>query len=395
MVSLTHGLALRRAANRYQYVCPAAWGDMAPAPVAALADGTIVVGATSGLKLLGVDGRVRAHPDPIAAGSTREIVRSAQGVFSVRNTQAGSEVLAVDAQTARVLWTDTQSLYSMAALDPKLVLVRNGEFMLEQVTIAMADGRELERQAVVTDIPVDYVFARASAGTAYALVMFRSATALGSLSMNAFTAIAEGELWVAGPLRAGDSTLLAVDGALSQLVGGEIMPLAEPDNVLCLAQDDDLSYACNSLGIARVSGQSLAEELFELTWLAGPDLTLLEGEAQPLCNSQWQDLRVDLMLAGMSLLVDEMPDPGSAGSAGTSSLPVAGMATAGAIAAGTGASQAGAAGAARVAGADPGGESASCAAMSSKGDSLALYLCIALVFVARRRTRAASPARTR
>ena len=191
-VSLTHGLALRRAANRFQFVCPAAWGAEYPSPFAALADGTIVVGAASGLKLLGEDGVVRAHPDPIAAGRTDDLVRSAQGVFSVRTTQTGSDVLAIDAQTARVLWRDTKSLYSMAALDQKLVLQRNAEFMLEQVTIAMADGQELERQVVVVDIPIDYVFARASAGTAYALVMFRSATTLGSLQMNAFTKMAEG-----------------------------------------------------------------------------------------------------------------------------------------------------------------------------------------------------------
>ena len=102
------------------------------------------------------------------------------------------------------------------------------------------------------------------------------------------------------------------------------MPLAEPDNVLCLAQDGDLSYACNSLGVARVSGPELGESLFELIWLVGPDLTLLEGEARDRCNSQWQDLRLDIMTVGMSLLVDAMPDPGSA-AAGAGGVPVAGM----------------------------------------------------------------------
>src|ERR1700755_2309073 len=58
-VSLSAGVALRRSAQSYQFVCPMAWGDQFAAPVAALADGTIVVGATRGLMLLSEDGTLR------------------------------------------------------------------------------------------------------------------------------------------------------------------------------------------------------------------------------------------------------------------------------------------------------------------------------------------------
>lgn len=383
-LSLTHGLAVRRAANRFQYVCPAAWGAEYPEPFAALADGTILVGAPSGLQLLGEDGTLRAHPDPIAVGRTDDLVRTERGLFSVRSTQTGSELLAVDAQTARVLWQGSGSLYSLAALDQKLVLVRNTEFMLEQVTVAMADGQELERQVVVVDIPIDDVIARASAGTAYALVMFRSETVLGSLQMNAFTEIAVGALSIAGPLRVGDSTLVAVDGELSRLVGNELEPIVVPNDVLCLDQDGDLSYACDSLGVARVDGPALGETVFELSWMVGPDLTLLEGAARDLCSSQWQDLRLDLTVAGIPLLADEMPDPGIP-AAGVGSVPVSGMGTAGAAAAGGGrAPQAGAASTAM----GPSGASGGCRALPSQGASSTLYLWIALAVVARRRARA-------
>ena len=312
-VSLSAGVALRRSAQRYQFVCPAAWGDQFPAPVAALADGTIVVGASSGLMLLGEDGALRAHPDLAAVGRSSDVVRSARGVFALRSTPAGSEVLAVDAQQVRVLWRDTKSLYSLAALDDKLVLLRESGRMLEQVTIAAADGTVLERQLGVVDLPVDYVFARANAGAAYALVVFSNATmALGSLRMNAFVKLAEAEVSIAGPLALDSGTLLAVDGKLTQTVDGRATPLADDHNVVCLAQYDGLTYACDTDGIARVGGQALAEPLFRFSWLSAPDLARVpEGEARMRCNMQWQDLRFDIGLTGVSLLEDAMPVAGA------------------------------------------------------------------------------------
>jgi hypothetical protein len=311
-VRLSAGVALRRAHQRFEFVCPSAWGDMYAAPLAALADGSIVVGATSGLMLLGEDGRVRVHPDPAAAGDSSEVVRSPHGVFSLRTTNEGSEVLAIDAQTVRVLWKDTKSLYSLAALDDELVLLRANGTTLEQVTIAAADGAELDRQLAVVAAPVDYAFARATADTAYALVEFRTASVLGTLRMNTFSQIAEGEITVAGPLRAGESTLLALDGKLSELVEGQARPLAESHNVLCLAESDGLSYACHPEGIARVTGRALGEPLFQLSWLVAPNFEQLALEARSRCNAQWQDLRIDLLMAGTALPEDASLDAGSA-----------------------------------------------------------------------------------
>lgn len=381
---LSHGVALRRGPKRYQFVCPSAWGDMYAAPVAALADGTIVVGATSGLKLLGQDGKVRVHPDPVAAGSTGDIIGSAHGVFSVRNVAAGSELLAVDAEHARVLWSDSKNLYSLAALDDKLVLLRGFDIMLEQVTVAMADGKELERQVAMVTTPIDYAFARAAAGTAYALVMFRNGTALGTLHMNAFTRIAQADLSVAGPLRIGESLLLAPDGKLSQLVGAEAQPLAEDDNVLCLGQENELSYACNPAGIARVSGDALSEPLFQLSWLVPPDLEALPVEARERCNMQWQDLRVDLMMAGTSLLEEAMPDAGGpAPDAGP--IPDAG-ADAAVVEGRIETHDAGEPDAGQVIAPSPGGKAdAGCSVQRSNGCNLAAYLYLTLLLFLSRR----------
>ncbi len=75
-VSLSAGVALRRSAQRYQFVCPRAWNDQFASPLAALVDGTIVVGATRGLMLLSDDGTLRAHPDPAATARKTSRARS-------------------------------------------------------------------------------------------------------------------------------------------------------------------------------------------------------------------------------------------------------------------------------------------------------------------------------
>lgn len=328
-VRLSYGVGLRRAAQHFQFICPSAWGDQYGAPVAALADGTIVIGSTSGLKLLSDDGKVRAHPDPAALGDSSDVVRGARGVFSLRTTTAGSEVLAVEADRVRVLWRDTKTLYSLAPLDDKLVLLRGNGTTLEQVTIATVDGAELERQVAVVGSPVDYAYARAAAGVPYALVMFRTNAALGNLRMNTFTKLAEADLTIAGPLHVGEQTLIALDGKLSQLLEGGTQELAESAEVRCLEHDMELSYACNPDGIARIAGPALSEPLFKWSWLFGPDLEQLPaGEVRDRCNAQWQDFRIDLSAVGVSLPPDAPAIAGSPVDAGTP-LPDAGPPDAG------------------------------------------------------------------
>jgi hypothetical protein len=324
-VSFSSGVALRRSAQRYQFVCPMAWRDQFASPLAALADGTIVIGAAHGLMLLSDDGTLRAHPDPAAVGRSSDVVRSPLGVFSLRSTAEGSEVLAIDAQTVHVLWKDTKSFSSLAVLGDKLVLLRALDRMLEQVTIAVADGAVLDRQVAFVDLPVDNVFARVNAGAAYALVVFRNVTlALGSLRMNTFTKLAQGEVSIAGPLNVENVTLLALDGKLSQLVGDQAAPLPDDHAVVCLAESDGLTYACESHGIARLSGQVLGEPLFRFEWLLPPDLERVPaGEDRMICNMQWQDFLLDLQLTMPDAGIAPADPPIAQGGAGAPPLPAA------------------------------------------------------------------------
>lgn len=312
VVRLSTGLALRRGRERFQFVCPAAWGDESAAPLAALDDGTVVVGAVNGLMLMAPDGALRAHPDPEAAGISTELLRTEHGVFSLRVTQDSSQVLAIDAQSARVLWQDARSWYSIGAHDDVLVLLRASNAEIEQLTLAASDGKERERQLATLGAPVDYVFTRATRGGSYVLTLTQNAPVLGSLSANAFSKIAQGASTIAGPLRVGDETLLAVDGQLSRLQNGEVMALAESAYLLCLEESEGVPYACTPDGIKRVRGEALGEPLFELSWLLPPDLSQLPaGKPRERCDYQWQDMRFDLLALGVPVRGDE-PDAGAA-----------------------------------------------------------------------------------
>jgi hypothetical protein len=308
-VSFSAGVALRRAAQRYQFVCPAAWVEQFTSPVAALADGTLVVGAAGGLMLLDSDGTPRPHPDPAAVGRSTELVRGSLGVFALRPALTGSEVVAIDGQTVRVLWQDTTSWASLAALGDKLVLARGGNRSVDLITLSALDGAIVERQSAVVDLPVDYVFARASTSAAYVLLVYRSGTlALGSLVMNMFTQLADAQLSLAGPLSIDATTLLALDGALQQLNDGALLPLADDHSVVGLGEQDGLAYACEREGISRLSGPVLAEPLFRFSWLEPPALELVEeGEARMLCNAQWQDFLLDMQLAMLDPSVSSAP----------------------------------------------------------------------------------------
>ena len=329
-VSFNAGVALRRSAQRYQFVCPGAWQDQFSAPVAALADGTIVVGATHGLMLLDEAGTLRAHPDPAAVGRSSEVVRSTRGVFSLRPALQGSELLAIDAQSVRVLWKDTTAWSSLAASAEQLVLVRAANRLVEMVVVSAADGSELARSSASLELPVDYAYARADTSSAFALVVYRSGRmALGTLAMNAFTKLGEAELSIAGPLRIENATLLALDGKLEQVTEGALLPLADEHNVVCLGELDGLAYACEREGISRVSAQVVGDPLFRFNWLMPPALEQVpEGDPRMLCNMQWQDFLLDMQLAMLGPLVDPSTPTAMAG-AGSPQLPAAGAAALG------------------------------------------------------------------
>lgn len=305
LVKLGIGFAERVAPGRFQYVCPARWKGELTSPAAALADGTVVIGANAGLMLLEPDGTLRVHPDPVAVGFSTEIVASAGGVFALRFKQGKSELLAVDATQARVVWSDTRVWYSLAPLAHGLVVLRSNNTALEQITLSF-EGAPLDSQQAVTLRNVDYAFARGLGDDAYALLLSQSAPELGRIQVNAFTRVAQASSSIAGPISTPQGTLLAIDGQLQKLDGASLTPLADTAYVNCLERHEHGIYACTRDGVSRMVGDGVGEEVFALSWLVPPDLAQLSDETdRGRCDYQWQDLRFDLLALGMSLRFED------------------------------------------------------------------------------------------
>ena len=307
LIKLGVGFALRESAERFRYVCPAAWGGELAAPAAALPDGTVVVGADDGLMLLAADGSVTPHPDANARGFSTELVRAGGRVFALRYAADRSEVVEVDAERVRTVWSDARTWYSMAALADALMLMRASGMELEQLRISL-EGDELARQKATAPRPVDYVFARNLADEALALLLIQTTPELGRLQDGAFVRVALGGSSIAGPISTGQGALLAVDGQLQRLGTTGLVPLADTTYVGCLERHGAEAYACTREGVSRVGEQGVGQALFSLTWLVPPDLTQLESAvARARCDYQWQDLRFDLISIGLAPR-DEAPD---------------------------------------------------------------------------------------
>ncbi|HEX6240549.1 MAG TPA: hypothetical protein VFZ61_06630 [Polyangiales bacterium] len=305
LVKLGIGFAAREEPGRFRYLCPALWAGEYTAPAAALPDGTVVIGADSGLMLLAPDGTLTRHPDPLAEGFSTELVVSHGGVFALRFKQGKSEVLAVDAVKARVVWSDSRVWYSLAPLAHGLVLLRSQNALLDQLTLSF-EGALLDSQQASSPRSVDYVFARGLAEEAYALLLSQSSPELGRIQGNTFTRVALAASSIAGPIITPQGALLAVDGQLQRLDGASLSPLADPTYVGCLERHEHGSYACTREGVSRLGPEGVGEQLFSLAWLVPPDFSQLSDEkARARCDYQWQDLRFDLLALGVTLDLED------------------------------------------------------------------------------------------
>jgi hypothetical protein len=324
LIKLGAGLAAREQRERFRFICPALWGGELASPAAALADGSVVIGANSGLMLLEMDGTLRAHPDALAQGYATELVATREGVFALRFKDGKSEVVAVDAQQARVVWSDAKTWYSLAPLESGLLLLRSTGTLLEQLVVGF-DGLVRAQESAVTLGSVDYPFARALGDEAFALLLRQNAPELGRVQGGVFTRVAQGASSIAGPIATGTGGLLAIDGQLHGFDGKVATPLADTSFVSCLEQGEHDAYACTREGVSRVSAAGLGEPLFALSWLTPPDLSqLADDKARARCDYQWQDLRFDLLALGMALrFEDEAQEAESDAGAGAADAEIA------------------------------------------------------------------------
>jgi hypothetical protein len=309
LVRLNVGLARRVGGDRFRFVCPALWGDERAAPAAPLASGELVLAASSGLFLLSAQGAPRPHPDANARGAVIDLVQAGDELYALRVIDGKSELLAIDAERARAVWSDDSVFFSIASDDQRLLLLRTSELSLAWQWLDLS-GVPQDAGELALPAPVEYAFARLSRAQAYALVLDQGRPELGRLGSGGWVSIAKGAASIAGPVVLEDVELLAIDGQLVQLGDAAPAGRGEEPYVSCLDQIGELSYACTRAGLARLSASGVGESLFELSQLAPPDLSLAADEEQrEQCDYQWQDLRFDLLALGVEVSLDPEPAP--------------------------------------------------------------------------------------
>jgi hypothetical protein len=309
VVRLNVGLARRVEGERFRFVCPALWGDERAAPAAPLASGELLLAASSGLFLLSAQGAPRPHPDPNARGAVVDLVQAGDSLYALRVAGGKSELLAVDAERARAVWSDATVFFSIASDDQRLLLLRSSELSLAWQWLDLS-GVAQDAGELALPAPVEYAFARLSRALPYALVLEQGRPELGRLEGSGWVSVAKAAASIAGPIVLEDVELLAIDGQLAQLGDAAAAPLGEGPYVSCLDQLGELSYACTRAGLARLSASGVGESLFEFSQLAPPDLGAAEDEEQrEQCDYQWQDLRFDLLALGVEVSLDPEPAP--------------------------------------------------------------------------------------
>lgn len=301
VIRLTGGYARRVDSSRYQFLCPAAWGDDVVLPAAAIPDGPVVIAAGRGLHLVDAAGLVTRHPDPMAASPATDFARLGGKLYVLRTSGANSEVLEVDATRVRLVFTDPGSWTSIAATSSSMGLQRLTDTHIEQVRIT-ADGTVLGRESAPSPKDPILVTARATTQELYSVVATAVGRELGQVVGDEWKRIELASSSIAGPVEVpnGDS-FIAVDSALVRLPEPQVLLEGMPP-VSCLGRLGDNAYACTRDGVSALAPAGVGEPIFELSSMSPPDLTTVAIEQQSLCTSQWEHFRFDLLALGVTLI---------------------------------------------------------------------------------------------
>jgi hypothetical protein len=307
VVRLNEGLAVRRQEG-WRFVCPVLWGEDAVVPAQAIPGGAVLIGASSGLFVMREDGGVVRHADPAATGRVIALATSAAGLYALR-AQGAYEVLAVQADTVRVLWSDTRPWTDMAVGEAFVSLMRIESDQLHELRLS-PEGAMLAEHAALLAAGASGVRVRLTGGISYALVLSSALTAeLGRIEQGVWLSLQDAGT-IAGPIEMTDGLrVLALDGALARFDGEQLAPLAEPARVTCLGRWLELGYACSEGDLRALEPDGLGALLFGLDGLLEPDLERVPEAAREACTLQWQRYRIDLLQRGIT---PRAPDAGVA-----------------------------------------------------------------------------------
>jgi hypothetical protein len=308
IVRLTAGLALRQADGAYRYVCPALWGDADSLPAYALPDQPAVVLSSTGLWLLQSDGNATRHPDALAEGYALDLAAQGGKLFVLRSVErTGSEIIQVSATQVTRIWRDAQLWTSLTAGADFLAVARLTEGDRLAQRKLTPDGRGLSDAEAAAPAGTVNVLARAAGSKLYLVLAYNGGRQLGKLDDGGWNPLHSANAAIAGPVQLeGAGTYVALDGSLSQLEGGALVPFeaARDAAVSCLDCYERHCYACTREGVQALTPAGLAAPTFDLSKLVSPAVAGVSDEIAAQCELQWQHLRFDLLAFGVSLRED-------------------------------------------------------------------------------------------
>jgi hypothetical protein len=322
VIRLTAGYARRVDANRYDFICPAAWGDDVVLPAGLIPGGPVVFAGGRGLYLGVEDGGVKPHPDPEAAKPPTDFAQLGGKLYVLRTVGANSEVLEVDATTVKVVFTDPGTWTSITATSSAIGLLRLTEDRIEEALIT-GDGMVLSRESAPAPKDPILVLARATPSEVYVVVATATGRELGQIVGDQWKRIEVATSQIAGPVELPEGeAFVAVDTDLARLSAPQML-LEGMLPVSCLGRNGDLAYACTRDGLAAMSEAGVGEPIFSLTTMIAPDLTKVDAAQQSLCMTQWEHFRFDLLALGVELsdMPNMPPVAGQSGAAGASGSP--------------------------------------------------------------------------
>jgi hypothetical protein len=327
VVRLTDGLARRTSAEDFRYVCPAAWGDELVLPVASIpSDGPVVIAGSRGLFLLDDGGVVSVHPDPLAAaGPVTDFVVLGGELFALRSASGTSELLAVDAERVRVLFSEPGSWSSIAATRDTIGIQRLREGKLEQLRLT-DEGTLVGRDSAPAPQNPLLVLARATSRALYSVVATAQGRELGQIDHDQWRQLETAASSIAGPveLESGEP-FIALDTELFRLPEPRVALEGMPVN--CLGRLGGRAYACTREGLAALEASGVGDAIFQLSSLLPPDVQALPESQRETCQIQWEHFRFDLLALGVKLVEAPPLAAGSGGKAGSgagASAPTAG-----------------------------------------------------------------------
>jgi hypothetical protein len=289
-------MALREG-SQWRFICPTRFHGEAQDPADALTGGGVAIGTTGGLWIMRRDGVVAPHPDPGAAGSQIVGLASSEaGLFGLRSRTDLYDVVQIDAEHVRVLFTDTRYWNDIAIGDGSLLLLRFEGAALETLTLSF-EGQMLAQTKATLPATPQVAFLRPVADLPYVVLGFMDgAYELGRIEQGAWHIVQDARGNLGGPLQTAEGQrFIAVEGVLASFDAESPMPRGDTSSfVVGLRRLGSRSYACTTDGVRDVGSEGLGAQRFTFVELMPPQLDDLADDQRANCNLEWQHLLLDL-----------------------------------------------------------------------------------------------------